>query len=88
MRKVKEYKVDKFIENYGEEEINEYIKTNDCLIDEESEIELVSSDDLYNLTDEAFDLFKDEYKEYLDNISLDEEEEEGWGDIIEKWNNN
>ena len=88
MRKVKEYKVDDFVEKYGEEEINEYIKTSDFFIDDEREIKLVSSDDLYNLTNEEFDLFKDEYKEYLDNISLDEEEEEAWIDIKEYWDNN
>lgn len=88
MNKRNKYKIDEFIEEYGEDELNSYIDLNACLEDEELESDIMSCDDLYKLTIEQFNLFKKEYKAYLDNISLDEDEEDGWRDIIEHWNNN
>ena len=74
------------IEEFGEEELNNYIKRNDVLYDEELTIQIKSTEDLEDLTKEQLDIFKEEYEEYLDNTTLDEEELEGWNDIVEKMN--
>lgn len=74
------------IEEFGEEELNNYIKRNDVLYDEELTIQIKSTEDLEDLTKEQLEIFKEEYEEYLDNTTLDEEELEGWNDIVEKMN--
>ena len=74
------------IEEFGEEELNNYIKRNDVLYDEELTIQIKSTEDLEDLTKEQLEIFKEEYEEYLDNTTLDEEELEGWNDILEKIN--
>ena len=68
------------IEEFGEEELNNYIKRNDVLYDEELTIQIKSTEDLEDLTKEQLEIFKEEYEEYLDNTTLDEEELEG-GDV-------
>ena len=70
------------IEEFGEEELNNYIKRNDV----ELTIQIKSTEDLEDLTKEQLEIFKEEYEEYLDNTTLDEEELEGWNDIVEKMN--
>lgn len=74
------------IEEFGEEELNNYIKRNDVLYDEELTIQIKSIEDLEDLTKEQLEIFKEEYEEYLDNTILDDEELEGWNDILEKIN--
>ena len=74
------------IDEFGEEELNNYIKRNDVLYDEELTIQIKSTEDLADLTKEQLEIFKEEYEEYLDNTTLDEEELEGWNDIVEKMN--
>ena len=74
------------IEEFGEEELNNYIKRNDVLYDEELTIQIKSTEDLEDLTKEQLEIFKEEYEEYLDNTTLDDEELEGWNDIVEKMN--
>lgn len=79
-------KVYDLIEKFGDEELNEYIQMNDVLYDEGLTSQIKSIEDLKNLTEEQLEMFKEEYEEYLDNTTLDEEEREGWNDIVEKMN--
>lgn len=74
------------IEEFGEDELNNYIKRNDVLYDEDLTIQIKSTEDLEDLTKEQLDIFREEYEEYLDNTTLDEEELEGWNDLVEKMN--
>lgn len=78
--------IEEFIEHYGEDEIDRYIDMHDFNSEDDVIIPLKDSNDLYTLTSENFDLFKADYKEYLDNISLNEDDRRGYEDIVENIN--
>ena len=79
-------KFDALIEEFGEENIVDYIQKNLFFYDEQQTRQIKSIEELKDLTKEQLEIFKEEYEEYLDNTILDEEELEGWNDILEKIN--